>query len=44
MVEIRLINFEDLPGCAGLRDAWEVILLAKIQSIIVTSNCFWIFF
>lgn len=23
------IKLEDLPGCAGLREAWEVILLAK---------------
>lgn len=25
------IKLEDLPRCAGLREAWEVILLAKLQ-------------
>ena len=30
---INLIKIEDLPGCADLREAWEVILLAKIQKI-----------
>lgn len=26
-------KLEDLPGCAVLREAWEVILIAKIQYI-----------
>ena len=38
VLHYSLYKLEDLPGCAGLREAWEVISLAKIHNSLIITN------